>query len=71
MPPANAERFHADIAGSQLVILPGLGHVPQEEDAAASVAPVHAFLGLDKSPIAAPAASEAARPDVRSTERAR
>ena len=45
-PPANAERFHRDVAGSQLVVFPNLGHVPQEEDAAASVAPVQAFLGL-------------------------
>jgi len=56
VPPVNAERFHADIAGSQLVMFPGLGHVPQEEDAQASVAPVRAFLGLD-SPVAASAAA--------------
>ena len=56
VPPANAQRFHADIAGSQLVVLPGLGHVPQEEDAQASVAPVRAFLGLD-APMAASAAA--------------
>ena len=55
VPPANAQHFHADIAGSQLVVLPGLGHVPQEEDAQASVAPVRTFLGLD-----APAAASAA-----------
>jgi pimeloyl-ACP methyl ester carboxylesterase len=54
VPPANAQRFHADIAGSQLVILPGLGHVPQEEDAQASVAPVRAFLGLDGPAAARP-----------------
>ncbi len=56
VPPANAQRFHADIAGSQLVVFPGLGHVPQEEDAQASVAPVRAFLGLD-TPVAASAAA--------------
>ena len=56
VPPADAQRFHADIAGSQLVVLPGLGHVPQEEDAQASVAPVRAFLGLD-APMAASAAA--------------
>jgi pimeloyl-ACP methyl ester carboxylesterase len=44
IPPAMAQRFHADIAGSQLVVFEGLGHVPQEEDPAASVAPVKAFL---------------------------
>ncbi len=45
IPPALGERFKTDIAGSRLVVLDGLGHVPQEEDAAASVAPVKAFLG--------------------------
>jgi pimeloyl-ACP methyl ester carboxylesterase len=40
-----AERFHEDIAGSRLVILDGLGHVPQEEDPERSVEPVEAFLG--------------------------
>ena len=53
VPPVNAERFHADIAGSQLVVFPALGHVPHEEDAQQSVAPVRAFLGLD-APRAAP-----------------
>jgi pimeloyl-ACP methyl ester carboxylesterase len=46
VPPVNAQHFHADIAGSQLVVFPGLGHVPQEEDAQQSVAPVRLFLGL-------------------------
>ncbi len=44
IPPPIGERFKSDIAGSRLVVLDGLGHVPQEEDAAASVAPVRAFL---------------------------
>lgn len=44
IPPAWGERFRRDIAGSRLVVLDGLGHVPQEEDAARSVAPVKAFL---------------------------
>ena len=47
VPPVNAAHFHDDIAGSQVVIFPGLGHVPQEEDARISVAPVRTFLGLD------------------------
>jgi pimeloyl-ACP methyl ester carboxylesterase len=47
IPPASAEHFHRDIAGSELLVLPNLGHVPQEEDPAASVAPVRAFLGID------------------------
>ncbi|MCM2355582.1 MAG: alpha/beta hydrolase, partial [Arenimonas sp.] len=44
IPPDNGERLHRDIAGSQLVVFPALGHVPQEEDPAASVQPVIAFL---------------------------
>jgi pimeloyl-ACP methyl ester carboxylesterase len=40
-----AERFHEEIAGSRLVILDGLGHVPQEEDPERSLEPVEAFLG--------------------------
>lgn len=60
VPPLNAQRFHTDIAVSQLVVLPGLGHVPQEEDAAASVVPVRAFLGLDRPATPTPAAPAAA-----------
>jgi pimeloyl-ACP methyl ester carboxylesterase len=62
VPPANAHHFQQDIAGSQLVILPGLGHVPQEEDAQTSVAPVRAFLGLDQTSNPVPAASAASEP---------
>ena len=62
VPPVNAQHFHEDIAGSQLVIFPGLGHVPQEEDAQTSVAPVRAFLGLDKPAVASSAASAASEP---------
>ncbi|MBL0089505.1 MAG: alpha/beta hydrolase [Ideonella sp.] len=46
--PEYAERFHRDIAGSTLVMFPALGHVPHEEDPAATVLPVLAFLGLAK-----------------------
>jgi pimeloyl-ACP methyl ester carboxylesterase len=53
-PSANAERFHHDIAGSQLVVLPNLGHVPQEEDPSTSVAPVRAFLGISTAATIAP-----------------
>jgi len=38
------EQFERDIAGSRLVVFPELGHVPQEEDAAATVAAVSQFL---------------------------
>jgi pimeloyl-ACP methyl ester carboxylesterase len=44
IPPPVAQRFHGDIAGSELVVFDELGHVPQEEDPARSVAPVKAFL---------------------------
>jgi pimeloyl-ACP methyl ester carboxylesterase len=59
VPSVNARHFHADIAGSQLIVFPDLGHVPQEENARESVAPVRAFLGLDKPSSARPAATAA------------
>ncbi len=46
IPVATGREFQRLIKGSQLVVLEGLGHVPQEEDPARSVAPVKAFLGL-------------------------
>ena len=71
VPPADAQRFHQDIAGSRLVMLPGLGHVSQEEDAQASVAPVRVFLGLDTASDPAPATPAPSQPDARSAERTR
>jgi pimeloyl-ACP methyl ester carboxylesterase len=47
IPPANAERFHRDIAGSQLVIFDDLGHSPEEEDPVRSAAAVKRFLGIE------------------------
>ena len=44
IPPSNAERFHRDIKGSELVIFPELGHVPQEEDPVQTAAAAKAFL---------------------------
>ncbi len=44
IPPASGERFAKDIAGSKLVVFDTLGHVPHEEDAAATIAAVQAFL---------------------------
>lgn len=44
IPPSDAERFHADIAGSTRLVFDALGHVPQEEDPVATVAPVRALL---------------------------
>jgi pimeloyl-ACP methyl ester carboxylesterase len=46
IPPENGQRFAADIPGSRLVMFDALGHVPQEEDPAATLVPVKAFLGL-------------------------
>jgi pimeloyl-ACP methyl ester carboxylesterase len=40
------ERFARDIPGAKLVVFDGLGHVPQEEDPARTVAEVKRFLGL-------------------------
>jgi pimeloyl-ACP methyl ester carboxylesterase len=45
------EQFRRDIAGSRLVVFPELGHVPQEEDPAATVAAVLRFL---RDPVASP-----------------
>jgi pimeloyl-ACP methyl ester carboxylesterase len=47
VPLDDAVRFHRDIAGSTLVIFDELGHAPEEEDPAATVAAVRRFLGLD------------------------
>jgi pimeloyl-ACP methyl ester carboxylesterase len=44
IPPDNARRFAQDIAGSRLVLFDELGHVPQEEDPARTVAALQAFL---------------------------
>ncbi|HRD97198.1 MAG TPA: alpha/beta hydrolase [Rubrivivax sp.] len=44
IPPVAGRQFQQMIAGSRLVILQGLGHVPQEEDPARSLAPVKDFL---------------------------
>jgi pimeloyl-ACP methyl ester carboxylesterase len=42
--PATAQRFAADIPGSRVQVFDDLGHVPQEEDPARTVAAVQAFL---------------------------
>lgn len=44
IPPDNAERFKRDIQGSCLVLFDDLGHVPQEEDPARTVAVLMGFL---------------------------
>ena len=44
IPPDNAERFKRDIQGSRLVLFDDLGHVPQEENPARTVAVLMDFL---------------------------
>jgi pimeloyl-ACP methyl ester carboxylesterase len=44
VPPANGERFAADIRGAKLLVFDRLGHLPQEEDPAATAAATLAFL---------------------------
>lgn len=44
IPPDNADKFQHDIQGSRLAVFDALGHVPHEEDPAATVAAVQAFL---------------------------
>jgi pimeloyl-ACP methyl ester carboxylesterase len=46
IPPENAQRFEADIAGSRLVVFADLGHVPHEEDAQRTVDAFKVFLAL-------------------------
>lgn len=44
IPIANASDYLKAVAGSTLVRLPGIGHLPQEEDPQASLVPVREFL---------------------------
>lgn len=44
IPPEHGRRFARDIQGSELVMFAELGHVPQEEDAQATVMAVRGFL---------------------------
>jgi pimeloyl-ACP methyl ester carboxylesterase len=44
IPPVYGEQFRRDVAGSRLVVFPALGHVPHEEDAAATAAAARTFL---------------------------
>ena len=46
IPPEVGEQFERAIPGSRRIVFPALGHVPHEEDPAATVVPVRAFLGL-------------------------
>ena len=42
--PSTAQRFAKDIPGAQVQVFDDLGHVPQEEDPARTVAAVKTFL---------------------------
>ena len=44
VPRGDAQRFHSDIAGSRLVMAPGVGHVPQEESPANTADELQRFL---------------------------
>ena len=44
IPATNAQDYVKVLKNSKVVILPGLAHVPQEEGAERSLAPVQAFL---------------------------
>jgi pimeloyl-ACP methyl ester carboxylesterase len=44
IPPRWGEAFHQAMAGSRLVVFPTLGHVPQEEDPAATLAALRDWL---------------------------
>jgi pimeloyl-ACP methyl ester carboxylesterase len=46
IPPAVGRQMHAQIASSRLIVFDDLGHVPQEEAPARTVAPVREFLAL-------------------------
>jgi pimeloyl-ACP methyl ester carboxylesterase len=45
IPPAWGERFARDIPGSRLVVFDALGHVPHEEDPAATLRALREFIG--------------------------
>ncbi len=46
IPPATARLFQADMPTAKVVVFDTLGHVPQEEDPAATMAAVRPFVGL-------------------------
>ncbi|MEX1258907.1 MAG: alpha/beta hydrolase [Gemmatimonadota bacterium] len=50
VPVAHAERLARELPDAELVLLPGIGHLPPEEDPERSVEPVLAFLSSLRSP---------------------
>jgi pimeloyl-ACP methyl ester carboxylesterase len=57
IPPEHGQRFHQDVAGSQIQVFEGLGHVPHEEDPEATVQAVVSFLN-PSPPARTPASSD-------------
>ena len=49
IPPEYGARFKRDIAGSSIVVFDDLGHVPQEEDAARTVAAARPFIDAHRT----------------------
>ncbi len=49
IPPSDAAHFHRDIVGSRLVVLDGVGHMPQEEAPQESLAAAADFLAATQS----------------------
>lgn len=63
IPPPFGERFAGEIRDSRLLVFPGLGHVPQEEDPSGTVVPVLEFLAsLRPATVAATAGQGPAGP---------
>lgn len=56
IPPEHGQRFHQDVAGSQLQVFEGLVHVPHERDPEATVQAVVNFLN-PSPPVRSPASS--------------
>ena len=44
IPPANAKLFARDLPGSEVIMYPGVGHIPMEEIPEQSAADAHQFL---------------------------
>lgn len=62
IPPEHGARFHKEIAGSQLKVFDTLGHVPQEEDPAATVAALREFMATAAPAETAAVTAEAPSP---------
>jgi pimeloyl-ACP methyl ester carboxylesterase len=64
IPTADAARFAADIASSELAMLPGLGHVPHEEDPAATLAVLRPFLRQIEPPPSTEVGTDDREPEI-------